>query len=239
MKSDVKVSIITPCFNSERTIRQTIESVLHQTYPNIEYIIVDGGSKDGTVSIIKEYTKAFNGRLRYVSEKDNGIYDAMNKGIKMSHGQLIGIINSDDYYERTAVEKVVGHYSYGHDQVIYGYVQVLKNEKPFYVCKDSHKNIQTNMIPHPTCFVSRNVYVKYGLFRTAFKLAADYDFMLRVHGKNVEFTQVDSVLAYFRMGGASDNNRIFLERETVRYIHKCMSFGTYFKSLLEYIFCMR
>jgi glycosyltransferase involved in cell wall biosynthesis len=174
-----------------------------------------------------------------VSEKDKGIYDAMNKGIKMSHGQLIGIINSDDYYEYTAVEEAVAHYSYGREQVVYGYLQVMKNEKPFYVCRDSHKNIQTNMIPHPTCFVSRNVYVKYGLFRTAFKLASDYDFMLRVYGKGVEFTQIHSILAYFRMGGASDNNRVFLERETTRYIHKCMSFGTYLNSLLEYIFCMR
>ncbi len=94
-----KVSIVTPCLNSEKTIRDTIESVLYQTYKNIEYIIVDGSSTDNTVKIIKEYLPKFHGRMKFVSEKDNGIYNAMNKGIKMSSGNIIGIINSDDYYE--------------------------------------------------------------------------------------------------------------------------------------------
>ncbi len=104
-----KISIITPCLNSEKTIRDTMESVLHQTYKNIEYIIVDGGSEDRTLEIIHEYEHLFNGRLKYISEKDNGIYDAMNKGIRQSKGKLIGIIGSDDYYETDAVEKVAAH----------------------------------------------------------------------------------------------------------------------------------
>ena len=99
----MKISIITPCLNSAKTIRQTIESVLNQTYQDIEYIIVDGASTDGTLEIIQEYEDQFQGRMQYVSEPDNGIYDAMNKGIRMSHGNVIGIINSDDFYEEDAV----------------------------------------------------------------------------------------------------------------------------------------
>lgn len=118
MKSDIqsemtgrmpKVSIITPCLDSEKTIRRTIESVLYQTYKNIEYIIVDGGSGDKTLEIVRTYQPLFEGRMRWVSEPDKGIYDAMNKGIRMSHGQIIGIINSDDYYVSNAVEQVIGH----------------------------------------------------------------------------------------------------------------------------------
>ena len=103
----MKVSIITACFNSEKTIKTTIESVLHQTYSNIEYIIIDGKSSDSTIEIVKEYMPLFRGRLRYISEKDNGIYDAMNKGIRLSKGDVIGIINSDDFYELDAVENII------------------------------------------------------------------------------------------------------------------------------------
>ena len=106
-KMDMKVSIITPCLNSETTIRDTIESVIRQSYQNMEYIIVDGGSTDRTVEIIEEYMDVFAGRLRYISEKDNGIYDAMNKGIQRASGSVIGIINSDDWYEPEAVERAV------------------------------------------------------------------------------------------------------------------------------------
>lgn len=103
----MKVSIITPCLNSEKTIKDTMESVLKQTYKNIEYIVVDGGSTDGTMEIVKAYHSRFHGRMKYVSEKDNGIYEAMNKGIKLSSGRIIGIINSDDYYQYDAVSNIV------------------------------------------------------------------------------------------------------------------------------------
>jgi len=100
---DILVSIITPCLNSKKTIRKTIESVINQTYKNIEYIIVDGESTDGTIEIINEYREKYKDCIKFISEKDNGIYDAMNKGIKLCSGSLIGIINSDDYYETNAV----------------------------------------------------------------------------------------------------------------------------------------
>ena len=100
------VSVITPCLNSKETIRDTMESVLRQSYQKIEYIVIDGGSTDGTVEILKEYAPLFGKRMLFVSEKDGGIFPAMNKGIRMSHGSLVGILNSGDCYEKDAVEKM-------------------------------------------------------------------------------------------------------------------------------------
>lgn len=176
----LKVSVITPCFNSENTIRDTIESVLYQSYKNIEYIIIDGGSTDCTVDIIREYNDAFCGRMRYVSEADKGIYNAMNKGIRMSSGQLIGIVNSDDYYERDAIEKMAARYKKGEYQVLYGYMRVLSHNRKPYICKDTHQLLLKAMIPHPTCFVSRDIYRDFGMYSEGFKLVADYELMLRL-----------------------------------------------------------
>ncbi len=182
MGCDVLVSIITPVYNGEKTIRDTIESVLRQTYKNIEYIVIDGASTDHTMEIVKEYEPLFQGRLKCVSEKDSGIYNAMNKGIRLSTGQLIGIINSDDYYEFDAVEKVVSVMSDDFYQVIYGYLRIIEKggeSRVTKVHKDSGK-----MIAHPTCFLTRTVYQKYGMFLEWFETFADYELMLRLYGKS-------------------------------------------------------
>ena len=123
-----KVSIITPCLNSEKTIEDTIKSVVNQTYKNIEYIVVDGGSRDRTMEIVKKYEPLFQGRMKYVSEPDKGIYNAMNKGIKMSTGSLIGIINSDDYYELYTIEHIVDNMTADKYQVLYGWLRVLQRK---------------------------------------------------------------------------------------------------------------
>lgn len=223
---NIKVSIITPCLNSAVTIRQTIESVLKQTYTNIEYIIVDGESKDGTLDIIREYIPLFGGRLRYISEKDNGIYSAMNKGIRLSKGLLIGIINSDDYYENDAVEKIVQHMTNDKYQVLYGYCRLIKNNRITGMLKNRHEILEQRMIPHPTCFITRWIYRDFGLFLTVFKIAGDYDLMLRLYysGK-VTFIQVKKIIANFRIGGAcSDLERVKREDAMIRYHYKAISF---------------
>ena len=110
MNSQILVSIITPCFNSEKTIARTFEALMRQDYENIEYIVIDGGSTDGTLGIIREYEKKFPFSFRYVSESDEGIYDAMNKGIRMATGKLVGIVNSDDYYADDAIKNIVNAY---------------------------------------------------------------------------------------------------------------------------------
>ncbi len=222
---NMKVSVVTPCMNSAGTIRQTIESVLHQTYRNIEYIVVDGGSSDGTLDIIKEYLPRFHGRMRYVSEKDRGIYDAMNKGIRMTRGGLIGIVCSDDFYEPGAVEKVVSHLTKDRYQVIYGYCRVMADGHAAGFIKGSHKDLRQHMIPHPTCFVTRDVYRDFGMFLTVFQISSDYELMLRLYNSGeVTFTQIRSVLSNFRIGGESRNlKRRTFENIVFKFYHKAYS----------------
>ena len=216
---NIKVSIITVCLNSEKTIRDTIESVLSQTYPNIEYIIIDGGSIDGTIDIIKEYLEIFAGRLSYVSEKDRGIYDAMNKGIKMSTGQVIGIINSDDFYEKDTVAKIADCIDVKKYQVVYGYCNVWDKHQKNRILTRNHYKLNDDMIPHPTCFATRKTYCKYGLFQTRLRIAADYELMLRFRKNGVEFIQIKEVLANFRGGGISSDKRTQFEKVVIKWLY--------------------
>lgn len=237
MKSMIKVSIITPCLNSGKTIRDTIESVLNQTYRNIEYIIVDGGSTDNTVEIIKEYCPKFHGRMKFISEKDTGIYNAMNKGIKLSIGHVIGIINSDDFYQPDAVQNIVQSMSDEKYQVIYGFLNIIDKKGKTRIAKESHESLFKAMIPHPTCFLTRAVYKDYGMYSEHFKLASDYDLMLRIykHGK-AEFINTHKVIANFRLGGASDSLRITFEVNFIRFRHGGISLKEFIaKNYVDYI----
>lgn len=235
-KKKVKVSIITPCFNSESTIRQTIESVLHQTYGNIEYIIVDGASTDGTVKIIREYIPLFHGRLKYISEKDHGIYEAMNKGIKLSTGSIIGIINSDDYYETNAVETVLEHITGDSYQVVYGYCRRIHKNHSVGLIKKGHKGLPQGMIPHPTCFVTRAVYRDLGMFLNVFRVAGDYEFMLRLYcSKKVIFIHTGKIISNYRMGGLSYHNSKQTNRETaiIQYRYRFISLREMLNKIAE------
>ncbi len=196
------VSVITVCLNSEKHIERTIESVLGQTCADIEYIIVDGGSTDGTLDIIRKYED----RVSYwVSEPDEGIYDAMNKGISLATGDLVGIINSDDWYFPDAVREVVSaSLEDPAAQVFYGAMYIVDEDGRFQwvwegSCWDIGHKFQMS---HPTCFVRRAVYDDYR-FRTKYRLLADYDLMLRLHLAGMRFNRIDRPLAWFRTGGAS------------------------------------
>lgn len=234
---ELRVSIITPSFNSEKTIKDTIESVLHQSYPNIEYIIIDGGSQDSTVDIIKEYQPLFEGRLRYVSEKDKGIYNAMNKGIKMSSGKLIGIINSDDYYELDAVETVIKYMGTDKYQVIHGGLRELERAGLTKCVLLKKEKLPYEMIAHPTCFVTRDVYKDYGLFLERFKIVADYEFFLRLYNtEKVTFSFIPRILANFRTGGASGNTKLVnVEAQIALLMHGCGSISKLIENIIIYI----
>ena len=147
-----KVSIITVCYNSDKTVRRTFESVLHQSYTEFEYIVVDGLSTDRTVEIIKEYEPLFQGRMCWISEKDNGIYDAMNKGIRMAQGELIGIINSDDYYELNAVECMVNAMTEEKYQILYGAMRTWKDGEEESISISSHKFLREPMDECPEVY---------------------------------------------------------------------------------------
>lgn len=215
MDENVLVSIITVCYNSEKTIEQTIRSVLNQTYSNIEYLIIDGKSTDHTIDIAGKYQEKFKGRMKIVSEPDEGIYDAMNKGIKMTSGKLIGIINSDDFYEIDAVENIVDAYQKLEADVpvvLYGMLRTLKNEKEAKVSISSHEFLEDCMIGHPTCFITKSAYDNYGVYDTNYCSAADYDLMLRYKKSGeVLFIPVYKIIANFRSGGMCSTHKAYLD----------------------------
>lgn len=197
-----KVSIITVSYNSVKTIEQTIQSVLAQTYKNIEYIIIDGASTDGTQQIIEKY-KDYLGY--YISEKDEGLYYAMNKGIQKATGEIIGIINSDDWYAENAVETVLSCMGKSAAEVVYGkIVHVSKADKRTVSKKIDIENFWYNMaVPHPSVFVRKCIYDRLGKFDTEYSIAADYELMLRFYSEGVKFEYADVVIAYHREGGIS------------------------------------
>jgi len=208
----MKISIITVCYNSSETIADTIQSVASQNYPNIEYIIVDGLSKDSTVDIIKQHTDVVS---KWISEKDKGIYDAMNKGIDMATGDIIGILNADDVYtDNEVLSNVVRQFEDQSIQGVYGdlkYVQKDDLNKVIRYWKSGEytqgKFLQGWMPPHPTFYVRKNIYDTYGKYRTDMPSASDYEFMLRViHVKQIKLKYLPKVLVLMREGGVSNRS---------------------------------
>ncbi|CAN7690128.1 glycosyltransferase family 2 protein [Paenibacillus sp. LjRoot153] len=203
-----KVSIITVSFNSKETIEDTINSVLTQTYTNIEYIIIDGNSTDGTVDIIKKYQSYIT---RWISEPDNGIYDAFNKGISMATGEIIGIVNSDDYLESYALDDVVKIYLKSPEvDVIHGNMRIVNDfsNKMFITSPRSNlvkERFITMPVCHPATFITKKCYLEEGLYNKYYKISSDYEFILRLIKKNKKFIYVDKVLTNMREGGASAN----------------------------------
>lgn len=219
-----KVSIITVVRNSVGTIAQTIKSVLEQTYQNIEYIVIDGASTDGTREIIEQYTDSI---ATYVSEEDAGLYYAMNKGIKMATGEIVGIINSDDWYNVEAVQDAVACLAQKNTDVVYGkIVRITEDGRGKDIRNMPLENLWYQMvIPHPSVFIKRDIYKKYGVFDVNYKLAADYELILRLYSKHVKFRYLDKVMAYFREGGLSKQRYMDVFNEGYRislaYLDKC------------------
>lgn len=221
---NIPVSIITVCLNAAGTVEDTIKSVVGQTYENIEYIIIDGGSTDGTLQIIEKYKDDIS---VLVSEKDQGIYDAMNKGIGLAKGDYIGIINADDWYERDAVENVVrlGKEAPEHTGVIYGRIQFVEEERLFTIKEKGMDSIWTEMpIAHPSTFIRKSVYDKYGGYDTQYKIAADYDFIFKLYVSGVGFLSCKHVLANYRVGGISGTHRNELYEEDTKILKKYLKY---------------
>lgn len=198
-----KVSIITVSYNSADTIEQTIQSVVRQSYKEMEYIMIDGASTDGTQEIIGKYAGCLG---YYVSEKDDGLYDAMNKGIKRASGDIIGIINSDDWYEDGAVEHIVQYFEDHPDMdAVYGNM-VIRNEygEETLDIPQPLGNFGWMMpFGHSSVFVKKGIYEKFGVFDTQYKIASDHELLLRFYINKVRFGYLDRIVAYFRLGGLS------------------------------------
>ncbi len=221
MSSSLQVSIITATYNSSKTILDTIDSVLSQTYPNIQHLIIDGISTDNTIDLIK--ASKFNGEI--FSGKDKGIYDAMNKGIAVAKGDIVAILNSDDYYaDETVIEKVVALFEETNCDAVYGDL--------LYVDADDTAIIKRNWVsgnykrenflkgwmpPHPTFFVRKELYAKYGNFNISLSSAADYELMLRFLFKhNARLAYLEKILVHMRVGGKSNvsiKNRVIANLE--------------------------
>lgn len=201
----MKISLITVCFNSEKTIEDTIKSVLKQTYDNYEYLIIDGASKDNTLKIVKSYEKRFNGEMKYISEKDKGIYDAFNKGIKMSTGDIIGFINSDDVLNGKDVFKKIIE-NIGDYDGIYSDVllldEKLENPRRNFISGKPKKNGIFHPA-HPSLYLKKEVYDEVGLYNIDYRIAADLDLMLRVINKGYKLNYVKDYFVLMRVGGTS------------------------------------
>ena len=218
-------SIITVCYNSCNTIERTIKSILAQDFNDFEYIIVDGGSHDDTLNIIKKYEPMFQGRLKWKSELDNGIYDAMNKGIKRSTGQIIGIVNSDDWLEPNALGTVYYEYINNNrslDVIYAGGMNFHRSDGRIAKLMPSESRLKKYAkigdiagVRHPATFVPKRVYDKYGIFDTRIKIAADTEFLLRFYYNGGKYIFIEKIITNMSDGGVSNTL-------SLKYIHHKM-----------------
>lgn len=223
----MKVSIITSCYNRAKTIRGAIESVLAQDYHDIEYLVVDGASTDGSVEIIKEY----EGRIaKIVSEPDHGMYEAINKGVRLATGDVIGLMHSDDFfYDSHVVSRIVEQLERTGADFLYGnglFVNAENTDKVVrkWIGGDYRLwKVRHGWLPlHPTCYIRREVIEKRGLYNETYKIAADSDFLLRyLLGGDITVTYLDEYIVRMRMGGLSTDSekRKQMWREDIRMYH--------------------
>ncbi|WP_341227595.1 glycosyltransferase family 2 protein [uncultured Arcticibacterium sp.] len=220
----MKVSLITVCYNSVKTIGHTIETVLSQDYDNIEYVVKDGGSSDGTLELLSKY----EGQITVVTKADKGIYDAMNQGLELVSGDVIGIINSDDFFpDNRVISRVVAAFESSSAGAVYGDLEYVEAEDTSKITRkwqaksyDKSNFLKGWMPPHPTFFLKKEYYNQFGLFKPEFKSAGDYELMLRMlYKEGISASYIPSVQMKMRAGGVSNvslKNRIRANKEDRR-----------------------
>ncbi|MDR0605633.1 MAG: glycosyltransferase [Bacteroidales bacterium] len=243
-----KISIITVCFNSEKHIVTAIESVLKQDYAHWEYIIVDGQSRDRTLDVIKNYELIFNDKLKLISEPDNGLYDAMNKGIRMATGDVIGILNSDDFFTSENILSVVAEtFNDENIDAIYGDIHFVKPDNPdkcvrYYSSKRFHpRYFRLGFMPaHPSFYVRRWCFEKYGDYVSGYTISADFDLMVRfIYKHKIRYKYIPVDFVTMRIGGASTKNiksRWVLNKEDIRICRKHGIYTNWFYMGLRYLY---
>ena len=230
----MKVSIITVSYNSEKTIAHTIESVLAQTYDDIEYWIIDGKSSDGTVTLAESYCSVMEQKgitYHILSEPDGGIYDAMNKGIRLATGDVIGIINSDDWYEPDAVQTAVQIFEQTGCDLMFANIRMHKADGSTFIKKARLRKFQTSRDwNHPTTFVKAELYKNYP-FRNK-GIHDDYGFFLQMRSQNRKIVIVNQILANFHMGGASNHKDLRASvkriRDRYRYCYRINGYSRWY-----------
>lgn len=244
----MKISIVTATYNSEATVRDTMESVLRQTYHDFEYIVVDGASTDGTLDIIHSYESRFNGKMRVISEPDQGIYDAMNKGFSMATGDVVGLLNSDDFYTSVDVlQTIAGNFLLGEMDAVYADVHYVKNDDVskcvrYYSSAIFRRPLMRfGLMPaHPSFYCRRSVYERYGCFDTSYRIASDFENLLRlifIHRIKTKYIKKDFVT--MRTGGASTagiGSRKLIMKEHLRALKAHGVHSNIFLLSLRYIY---
>lgn len=246
----MKVSIITVCFNAEKTILKTVKSVLNQRYSNIEYIIIDGASTDNTLAVLSAYS---NNEFKLISEKDNGLYDAINKGISLATGDVIGLLHSDDIYpNENVISNIVTYFQKDNLlEALSSSVEIYKTDnfsKPFRIYNaENFKNWQFKIgiqPPHPGFFITKDAFNKVGFYRTQYKISGDFDWLLRaiyIHKLKVKYVSETSV--YMLDGGLSSSgwkSRVKMNNENLKilkshkiYSNKILLYSKYFFKIFQ------
>jgi glycosyltransferase involved in cell wall biosynthesis len=228
----MKVSIITVCFNSDKTIEDTLKSIWSQTYSDIEYIVVDGLSKDRTNEIVNKYEDIVS---VHISEKDNGLYDAMNKGIRLATGDVVGILNSDDVLaDEFVIEKIVTGFDDENVDAVYSdliYVSEHDLNKPtrLYSSKVFSNQMMRFgiMLPHPTFYVRKKCYEKLGLYKTNFRVAADFELLARFMSKGVKSIRLPFISVKMREGGVSSSGLLWRIHQNFEIVRACRENAIY------------
>ena len=244
----MKISLITVTFNSAETLRDTMQSVLNQTFKDIDYIIVDGNSKDSTLDIVKEFEPKFEGRMRWVSELDKGIYDAMNKGIRMAQGDVVGILNSDDFFAFDHVLQTVADAFAGNPALdgVYADVRYVNWQDTtktvrIFSGKDfkREKLCWGKMPPHPSFYVKRRCYDKFGLYSLDYPICSDYDmFVKMIWVGNINTLYVNDIFVNMRSGGTSSSGvkvHRKIMRERMRCVREHKMPSNFFKQSWRYV----
>jgi glycosyltransferase involved in cell wall biosynthesis len=210
------VSIITVVFNGQETIERCIQSVINQSYKNIEFVIVDGDSTDGTVSILEKFSQSLD---YFISQPDEGIYDAMNKGLALLSGDFVLILNSDDWYEKTAVEELVTQAVHSNADVVHADAYKVNGSGHVYGRLNGwlHDGLYTHRMPirHETMLVKKSIYQKFGHYDQSYRIIADYEFLIRLHLGGCSFSHIPRALLFFSMSGVSNTEKaqVMLERK--------------------------
>ncbi|USW02775.1 glycosyltransferase family 2 protein [Pseudomonas pergaminensis] len=229
----MKISIITVCYNSASTIRDTLESVLSQTYEDIEYIVIDGASKDSTLAIISEYEERITTVL---SEPDKGIYDAMNKGVKCATGDYVGILNSDDVFSSTSTIEALVNFLQANPDCDASYANLV------FVERDNTEVVTRKysssgfaawkirfgfMIPHPTFYARRSLFERFGYYKLSYRVSADFELMARFIKQGIKLARHDANMVKMRQGGISTTGFWWKVHQNMEIVRACKENGIY------------
>ena len=207
MNTFPKVSVVTTTYNDIENLKRILAEVKKQTYPNIEHIIVDGGSTDGTVDLLKELEEKEPGRISWMSEKDNGIYDAINKGIRMATGEIVGCC-FDRYADEGVLMRMVEIMEKEGTDGVHGDLCYMDGDRIIRKWHQGQGVIRSGWMPgHPTLYLKKEVYDRFGLYRTDYRISGDYEFMVRIlYRKEVTLSYLPEILIYMSHGGTSTNS---------------------------------